>query len=286
VTTLKRTCIGLLALALLGLPAAPHSAAAQAGTMTYEVTITNITSGMQVLSPFILATHPASAHLWQMGQAASPGLELLAEEGMPSGLASEVQPAATDVVTTGSPLPPGQSVTLTIKAREGDVLSAASMLVQTNDGFTGLDSAALTTASTDAMAYDAGTEDNTEKKSDVPGPPFGGMNAGPATNPRGVVAPHEGIKGVGDVTPEFNWTGPVARFAVHAMMSTPAATPTSAPEPSMGAAATPTATMPNMPKTGGSGGSDSTPWLPLGFGAALALVLAGLTTRRALAGRR
>lgn len=248
--------------------------------MTYEVTITNITTGKQALSPFIFATHPASAHLWQMGQTASAGLELLAEEGMTTGLVGEVQAAATDVVTTGSPLPPGQSVTVTIMAREGDVLSAASMLVQTNDGFTGLDSVPLTTASTDAMAYDAGTEDNTEKATDVPGPPFGGMNAGPATTPPGAVAVHEGIKGIGDVTADFNWTGPVARFAVRAVTSTAAATPTTTVEPSMGGMATPTAMMPNMPVTGGADSGGTTPWLPLGFGAALALLLAGLAARR------
>jgi hypothetical protein len=217
VSNLKRTFIGVLALALLGLPVAPNSAAAQASTKTYQVTVTNITTSMQGLSPLVIATHPASAHAWQMGQPASPGLELLAEEGMPGALAGEIRAGATDVVTTGAHLLPGDSITVTITARDGDVLSAASMLIQTNDGFTGLDSAALNDGSTDTIAYDAGTEDNTERKADVPGPPFGGKNSGPATNPRGAVAAHEGIKGTGDVTPEFKWTGAVARFTIRAI---------------------------------------------------------------------
>src|ERR1044072_4884190 len=212
----RRILIGTLALTLLGLPLAPHGAAAQtqAGLRTYEVTVTNITNSMQGLSPLLIATHPSTVHAWQMAQPASKGLELLAEEGMPDMLASEVKGSATDVATTKAHLLPGDSITVRVNARDGDVLSAASMLIQTNDGFTGLDSVALADGNQDTMAYDAGTEENTERKSDVPGPPFGGKNSGPATNPLGVVSMHEGIKGTGDVTPEFNWCGPVARFSV------------------------------------------------------------------------
>jgi hypothetical protein len=273
--------------------------------MAYDVTITNITNSKQGLSPVFVATHPPSARAWQMGQPASPGLELLAEEGMPTLIASELQAGATDVETTAAHLFPGDSITVRVGANPGDVLSAGTMLIQTNDGFTGLDSVPFTTASTDAMAYDAGTEDNTEAKADVPGPPFGGMQSGPATNPRGAIAAHEGIAGRGDVTPEFNWSGPVARITIRAVAATQAATPTTAPAdtpvvpaatpvvplptavpPSVGAVATPTVMMPNMPKTGGSEGSGTSPWLLAAFGAALALVLAGLTTRRASARRR
>jgi hypothetical protein len=278
--------------------------------MAYDVTITNVTNSMQGLSPVFVATHPASAHAWQMGQGASPGLELLAEEGMPALIATELQGVATDVETTAAHMLPGDSITVRIGANPGDVLSAGTMLIQTNDGFTGLDSVPLSTASTDAMAYDAGTEDNTEAKADVPGPPFGGKNSGPATNPRGVVAAHEGIKGTGDVTPEFNWTGPVARFTIRAVAPAAAATPTTAPAapaatatavvpvatpvapatsevmPSMGAVATPTVMMPHMPNTGAGDGSDTPPWSLLVFGAALALVVGGVTARRSFTARR
>lgn len=165
---LRRTLIGMLALALLGLPTAPHSAAAQTGTQTYEVTVTNITNSKQVLSPPLLATHAASVHAWQRGQTASAGVEKVAEEGMSDLLASELKGVATDVVVSHAHLLPGDSITLLITAKQGDVLSTASMLSQTNDGFTGLDSAALVDGSTDTIAYDAGTEDNTELAADVP----------------------------------------------------------------------------------------------------------------------
>jgi archaellum component FlaF (FlaF/FlaG flagellin family) len=216
-SNLKRTLIGMLVLTLLGLQAVPYRAAAQTGTKTYEVTVTNITTSKQGLSPLVIATHPASSHAWQMGQPASKGLELIAEEGMPDMLASELQGVATDVATTKAHLLPGDSITVMIKAKEGDVLSAATMLIQTNDGFTGLDGMPFSESSRQTMAYDAGTEDNTEAAADVPGPPFGGKNHGPDSNPRQPIGPHGGIAGKADVTPDFNWTGPVALFTVRAV---------------------------------------------------------------------
>ncbi|HKP52000.1 MAG TPA: spondin domain-containing protein [Chloroflexia bacterium] len=216
-SNLKRTLVGMLVLTLLGIQVAPYRAAAQAGTKTYEVTVTNITTSKQGLSPVIIATHPASVHAWQMGQMASKGLELVAEEGKNDTLASEWRSVATDVQATKAHLLPGDSITIMITAKDGDVLSAATMLIQTNDGFTGLDNMALTEGSKDTMAYDAGTEDNSEAAADVPGPPFGGMNHGPDSNPHQPIGMHEGITGKADVTPDFNWTGPVARFSVRAI---------------------------------------------------------------------
>jgi len=214
-TRLKLILVGMLALTVPGLLLGFHPAAAQAGTKTYEVTVTNINNAMQGLSPLVIATHPAGVHAWQMGQLASKGTELLAEEGMPDMLASEVKGSATDVQTTHAHLLPGDSITVTITAKQGDMISAATMLIQTNDGFTGLDSAPIAEGSTDTMAYDAGTEENTELKADVPGPPFGGKMHGPDPNPKVAISAHPGIAGNADVTPDFKWTGPVARFTIH-----------------------------------------------------------------------
>jgi hypothetical protein len=173
-------------------------------------------------------------------------------------LAGELQGAATDVVASHAHLLPGDSITLRITARDGDVLSAASMLIQTNDGFTGLDGMALSAGDTDTMAYDAGTEDNSEAAADVPGPPFGGKNHGPDTSPHQAIAAHQGITGKADVNPAmFNWTGPVARFTVSAV------------------AATSTAMMPGMPDTGAG---DTSIWLITALASGLAV--AGLALRR------
>jgi hypothetical protein len=205
---------------------------------------------------------------------------------MPTLLASELQGKATDIATTNSHLLPGDSITVRVKANDGDVLSAATMLIETNDGFTGLDSVALTDGNTDTMAYDAGAEDNTEKASDIPGPPFGGHNSGPDTNPPQPIAAHQGIKGTADVKlADFNWSGPVARFTIQKVASTgPSmveATPTAAPAaptseamPAMGPSTSggTTAPAPGMPHTGSG---DNAGWLVL-LAAAGALLLSGL----------
>src|SRR5947209_9582094 len=114
--SLKRILIGIFALTLLGAPATPRGVAAQAGTMTYDVTVTNINSGKQGLSPLVVATHPASVHAWQLGQLASKGLELLAREGMPTLLASELKGSATDMALTNAHLLPGDSITVRVTA--------------------------------------------------------------------------------------------------------------------------------------------------------------------------
>jgi|GEM_PF-220030 len=193
------------------LGAVAGSASAQPAMQTYEVIITNLTA-KQVLSPPFLATHPTSARVWQVGQPASDGMRVVAEDGKNDKLAMMVQGAATDISMGTEPLMPGKSVTLFIKARSGDVLSAASMLVQTNDGFTGLDSVQLS-GDHETMAYDAGTEENTEKETDVPGPPFLGIMRAP-TNPQQPIGMHPGITGQADVTRDFSWSGPVARFSI------------------------------------------------------------------------
>jgi hypothetical protein len=94
-------------------------------------------------------------------------------------------------------------------------LSVLTMLVNTNDGFTGLDSQHLAgrgeTRST--MAYDAGSEVNNELIGFIPGPccnhPF-------VRDPEGeLIRMHEGITGRGDLSPEtYGWSGPVARIQV------------------------------------------------------------------------
>jgi hypothetical protein len=279
---LKPILVVLLALSLPGLLAAPRAASAQAGNRTYEVTVTNINNSMQGLSPVILATHPAGSHAWQMGQQASKGTELLAEEGMPDMLASELQGVASDVQTTHAHLLPGDSITVRITAKPGDMLSAATMLIQTNDGFTGLDSAPLTDGNTDSVAYDAGTEENTEAKADVPGPPFGGKNHGPDPNPHQPISMHPGIVGKADVTPDFKWSGAVARFTIKSVVfaSAPAAptsvtSPVSPTSPAAPAATTGPAVVPEMPHTGAPGADV---WI-LAIVAG-ALLLLGLLARR------
>jgi hypothetical protein len=132
-------------------------------------------------------------------------------------LASEWSDLATDVAATHAHLLPGDSITVRVTAKEGDVLSAATMLIQTNDGFTGLDSVPLTQSEMRPMIYDAGTEVNTEIKADIPG--FYGAFHGPDSNPRQPISMHAGITGKGEVPATFGWSEPVAQFSIRAIDS-------------------------------------------------------------------
>ena len=63
------------------------------------------------------------------------------------------------------------------------------------------------------MAYDAGSEENTELVTDIPGPCCG--NPGAGTDEFEVVRHHEGITGAGDLdAATYGWEGAVARVTV------------------------------------------------------------------------
>ncbi len=91
-----------------------------------------------------------------------------------------------------------------------------SILVNTNDGFTGLDSFHLKGhgSTVETMAYDAGSEMNNQELLSIPGPccghPF-------ARDPEGaLIRHHDGIiADVGDLGPdEYGWDGAVARIVI------------------------------------------------------------------------
>ena len=111
----------LATIAVLSTQVIPTSA--EMSVETYEVTIINLTE-MQVFSPPIFVTHAERLNVWSRGALASDGARLVAETGDTSALASMIEGAATNVVRLEDPLPPGASMTVTIGAGEGDVLSA------------------------------------------------------------------------------------------------------------------------------------------------------------------
>ena len=138
---------------------------------------------------------------------------------------------------------PGQSSTVTLTAdMVNSSLSVGSMLVSTNDAFIAVidvplfDEAGMPVSATiELMAYDAGSEDNTEMASDIPGPL--GLDAEvdpPGSNARvptegGVIAAHPGIQGGADVTEAFAWTEPTATLTITPVDAPPEPEPE--PEP-------------------------------------------------------
>jgi Spondin_N len=213
---------------------------------TFEVTFTDLTSG-QPLTPAVAATHRGKDELFRVGRAASFGLKEIAENGnnapMLNRLAADRD--VSDVVEApGGPLVPagspgdamfGQSTTFSIDADRGArFLSLASMLICTNDGFTGVNSLRLPrrvgdSVTVETLGYDAGTEANTEDFADmVPpcqaligvssGEPGTGMSD-PALATTSVIRHHTGITGRRDLVPDVHgWdvNAPVARITVTA----------------------------------------------------------------------
>jgi hypothetical protein len=114
---------------------------------------------------------------------------------------------------------PGASATYTLTTRgKYSRLSLLTMLVNTNDGFTGLDARHLRGQhlSFRTFAYDAGSETNNERTGFIPGPccnnPF-------VRDPEGaLIRRHEGITGRGELlAATYGWSGAVARITVHRM---------------------------------------------------------------------
>jgi Spondin_N len=225
----------------MALLASTSVASADAPIATYEVTITNLTHG-QPFTPPVVATHGAATQVFAVGHGASFALKEIAENGnlgpMLAQLAADKH--VSDSVAAAAPLVPAglpgsamfdDSVTLTLTASRGaKFLSFASMLICTNDGFTGVDSLRLPKHVGDAVAvrsaaYDAGTERNTEDFADIVPPCQGlvGVTSGepgtgtsnPALAEGGVIHHHPGIAGHSDLVPAIHgWADPVAMITV------------------------------------------------------------------------
>jgi len=230
----------LIAVATLGLALtllAPEAARSEGGK-TYKVTITNLTAGQPVTPP-ILVTHTSKTRIFSVGEPASEGIQQIAENGNGAPLLDALagNPEVHEVVAAMAPLVPandpgatgfGSSETYTITAYgKARFLSFASMLICTNDGFTGLDSLPLPKrkATVFTRAYDARTEANTEDFVDIV-PPCQGLigvtsddmgtgMSNPVIAEDGIIIPHAGINGGADLVPAVHgWGDPVTKIEI------------------------------------------------------------------------
>ncbi len=174
---------GLLAGSVL-LAGCNHGSDSTPATMKrmFKVEVTNLTAN-QPLSPIAAVLHRSGYHAWQEGNAATVGLERLAESGDGADLLSEAQSdsAFLSKEAGSGVIPPGQSGSIQMEAAASDPrLSLVTMLVNTNDAFAGLDAVDLSSLApgeqltVSAIAHDAGTEPNSETAATVPGPAGGG----------------------------------------------------------------------------------------------------------------
>jgi hypothetical protein len=216
--------VGLASAAALATMALAAPASAD-GSSTWTVTVTNLTPpgpgapGSQPLSPPLFVVHSSRADVWSVGAIASHGVAAITEDADSRVLESALPqvPGVRAVFTgAGGPIPSGQSRAFTVRTSgRFDRLSVLTMLVNTNDAFTGLDAVRLggRGGTLERMAYDAGSERNNELRGFIPGPccnhPF-------VRDPEGeLIRPHPGISGVGELDPAlYDWQDPVARFTI------------------------------------------------------------------------
>lgn len=219
---MKRLLFGVTTLVLvgvLGVVTVPSVAAhSDGGPQRWQVTVANLTAA-QPLSPPLVAVHSTRADVWSVGTIANHGVAAIAEDAN-NAVLEEALPSVPGVRTVltvpGGPIPPGGTRTFEVETRGGfDRLTLLTMLVNTNDAFTGLDSLRLRGRGDviGAIAYDGGSERNNELTGFIPGPccnnPF-------VRDPEGaLIRPHDGITGVGDLDPAvYDWAEPAARITI------------------------------------------------------------------------
>ncbi|HHH36054.1 MAG TPA: hypothetical protein ENK48_04410 [Gammaproteobacteria bacterium] len=191
--------VGALLAMLGGCHDSNHSNDSATRTPDFEITVTNLSSG-QPFSPLAVILHREGYHAFMPGEAATAGLEMLAEGGNNGDLVAAAQGASTVLATTtgSAALAPGESSRFSLTAPGPDIrLTVLGMLVNSNDGFAALSGADLGTLAPGeslilhGLAYDAGTEANTETATTVPGQGGEGFNA--ARDDGDKVTVHPGI---------------------------------------------------------------------------------------------
>jgi len=177
---------------------------------TLEVTVTNL-SNAQPLSPVGVIAHMDGYAVFAVGDPATVGLEELAEGGDNTALLAEADADAA-VITTASgaaPIGPAGSETISFQVLESELaglrISTSTMLVNSNDAITmlnGMDVSSLLagdSVSARTIAYDAGTEANSELAAHIPGPAGGGEGFNAARDDLfDRVAMHSGVVGQDD----------------------------------------------------------------------------------------
>ena len=220
--------------------AAPQAVVTTPANAMFEVTLVNLTAG-QPLSPMVAVVHDDGFKLFALGETATVELERLAEGGESAplaALAGASKSVFATAVGSGGPLLPGAgnksvvSLTVPLASLSNLRFSLASMLGNTNDGFTGISGQSLAQMTVGAetnlrlQGYDAGTERHTESADTVPGPATqnsGGKREG--FNPVrddvvNVVSIHPGVVSKDDglptsaLTQAQRWDNPVAVLTI------------------------------------------------------------------------
>jgi len=199
--TFPLLCLAAVALACLN----PAAAA------TYRIKIDNL-SRAQPLSPFVIATHDADLPpIFELNEPADRNIIAVAEDGNGQPLYRALRRDRSVAFSTllDDPIPPGKSYEGFIEVEDGsEYISMASMAVNTNDCFVGLAGERIRLQSQDRPLYDnqvfylpgldAGSEENNEKCSSIPGPACPSGQNVRSKNGEGRVFVHPGFFGIND----------------------------------------------------------------------------------------
>ncbi len=184
---------------------------------SFTVTLTN-TSASQPMTPPIVVLHNAPTadpgiRLFEATQPAIGEVIEIAENGNNAPLVGVVQGQIGQTIAAGGPafvdpenpgpVLPGQTASITLEsAEENQVLSIVSMVVCTNDGFSGIDSRPLAAETFTAPIYDAGSETNVLMLNYWV-PPCGGGDANITDVEGGAIQLHPGQNG--SENPDFDF---------------------------------------------------------------------------------
>lgn len=164
---------------------------------SYTVTVTNLTYA-QPLSPLGVILH-SDSKMWMVGETSSQALEKLAEGGDNTDFIADSN-ALTSNSGDGVILPGSASIVeISTTDRNATFFTAATMLVNTNDAFSGLTGVDISTMAIDDTkswnlnVYDAGTEANTEVMGTIPGPADGGTGFDAIRDDIDFIAHHSGV---------------------------------------------------------------------------------------------
>ena len=164
---------------------------------SYTITLTNLTYA-QPLSPLGVVLH-ADSKMWMVGEASTVALEKLAEGGDNADFIADNTALASN--SSDGVILPGTATTVEVSTtdRNATFFTAATMLVNTNDAFSGLTGVDISTMAIDdttswnLAVYDAGTEANSEMMGSIPGPADGGIGFDEARDDVDFVAYHSGV---------------------------------------------------------------------------------------------
>mmetsp|Transcript_13467 Transcript_13467/g.14751 ORF Transcript_13467/g.14751 Transcript_13467/m.14751 type:complete len:233 (+) Transcript_13467:59-757(+) len=188
-----------------------------------KMEITNLTY-KQPLSGFFVMVHDCDmvSPLFTFGQPSSDELQALAEGG-------ELEPLRTyydgmdgvhsiQLNPNGGALLPGASVEFEInELKDYRCLTVAAMAVNTNDCFVALNGVKVDGSFTyTEPGLDAGTEENNEACTHIPGPACDDTSGNMGGDENGYVHVHRGIHGGGDLdASEYDWRNPMVEFKLY-----------------------------------------------------------------------